>query len=165
MNLQPSSPLDPLAALAAVCRSHGRPDRFHARAVLLWIGERLLAGESEAAARAVEYARQVTAPQGQVWTRAVQEELTLACTEHVRSVDPRYLGRPDYDLNYVVDARVDLQARLEAAEALGIEVPAGLLPRVMAADRLLEPALRARPLPDSGLQGGLPWARPGNASS
>lgn len=159
------NPTDPFDALAAACGPRGRPDRFHARAVLLWIGERLLAGDGESASRGVARTQAAAAGQARAWVGAVQEELSLACTEHVRSVDPRYLARPDYDLHYVVEARVELQARLEAAEALGIEVPHALIQRVMAADRLLEPLLRARPGNETPSAEARRWPRPDNATS
>ncbi len=153
MNQPHGSPADPIAELAAACSARGRPDRFHARAVLLALGHRALAGDQQAVASLVSRVKEVTAARRDTWEAAVREELLLACTEHVRSVDPRFLRRPDYDLQYVLGAREDLQARLEASEALGIEPPDGLVDRVVAADRLLEPLLGERPSPQGSPEG------------
>lgn len=147
MNQPHGGRTDPITELADACSARRRPDRFHARAVLLALGQRVLAGDLQAVASLGSRVKEVTAARRESWEAAVREELLLACTEHVRSVDPRFLRRPDYDLQYVLGAREDLQARLEAAEALGIEPPEGLVDRVVAADRLLEPLLGERPSP------------------
>ncbi len=140
---QPGS--DPLNELAGACAPRQRIDRLHARAVLLAIGERVLgedpAGAAELAARVV----QITSGRAGDWQSAVRDEILMASTEHVRSVDPRFLSRPDYDLHYTVQARAELEARLLAAEVLGIEVPPSVLDRVAAADRLLAPRLGSQP--------------------
>jgi hypothetical protein len=136
---------DPLEELARACAPRQRIDRLHARAVLLAIGERALAEDSAGAERLAARVRELTLARGADWQAAVGDEILMAATEHVRSVDPRFLRRPDYDLAYTVEARAALEARLRAAESLGIEVPAPLLERVAAADRLLEPLLRERP--------------------
>ena len=74
---------------------------------------------------------------GDGWSEAVRAEVSLACAEHVHSVDPRYLDLPNYDLSYTRAARERLQARLAAAGALGIDVPETLLEGVRRADELL----------------------------
>ena len=132
---------DPLKELARACAPRQRIDRLHARAVLLALGELVLA---EDAAGAQEFAKRlhaVTALREEDWQRAVRDEILMAATEHVRSVDPRFLSRPDYDLHYTVEARATLEARLRGAELLGIEIDPAILDRVAAADRLLAPRL------------------------
>jgi hypothetical protein len=133
---------DPLKELARVCGSKQRIDRLHAREVLLAIGERVLSGDEADAQALAGRVRTLSAARAADWELAVRDEILMASTEHVRSVDPRFLSRPDYDLHYTVEARATLEARLRAAELLGIEVPAPILERVAAADRLLEPLLR-----------------------
>jgi hypothetical protein len=140
----PRPPNDPLKELALACGPKRRIDRLHAREVLLAIGERVLADDGAGAQEWASRVRELTAPREADWLRAVHDEILMASTEHVRSVDPRFLNRPDYDLAYTVEARAALEARLRAAEALGIEVPHSLLDRVAAADRLLEPLLGRR---------------------
>ena len=73
---------------------------------------------------------------------AIAEELTLACTEHVRSCDPKYLGLPKYDFPYTVAARHRLEARLRAAAELDMPADEALLEQVARADDILEPYLR-----------------------
>jgi hypothetical protein len=148
MNPERESPqpqIDPWQELARACAPRQRIDRLHARAVLLAIGNRALEEDDVQAAKMVERTRELTAAREADWQAAVRDEILMASTEHVRSVDPRFLSRPDYDLHYAVEARADLEARLRAAEWLGIEVAPNLLERVAAADKLLEPLLRARP--------------------
>ncbi|MBK7642203.1 MAG: hypothetical protein IPJ19_04015 [Planctomycetes bacterium] len=136
---------EPFADLAQACAARGRIDRLHARGVLLAIGERILAADELGATALVDRLRAIVAARETDWLAAVRDEILMAATEHVRSVDPRFLARPDYDLTYTVDAREALEARLRAAEALSIEVEPALLERLAAADRLLEPLLRSRP--------------------
>ena len=148
---QPSGP-DPLKELVRACGPRQRIDRLHARAVLLTLGERVLA---EDAAGAAEFARrvlQITSPRAEDWQSAVRDEILMAATEHVRSVDPRFLSRPDYDLHYTVEARAALEARLRGAELLGIEVGPSLLYRIAAADRLLTPLLGSETPPNDPLR-------------
>lgn len=130
--------------LARACAPRQRIDRFHARAVLLAIGRTALEGDLAGAGALVARAKELTAARQTDWEAAVGEEILLASTEHIRSVDPRFLARPDYDLAYTVDARADLEARLRAAEVLGVDLAPGLLDRIAAADRLLAPLLDAR---------------------
>jgi len=139
------TPRDPLRELALACRPKQRIDRLHAREVLLAIGERVLGEDLPAADELVRRVRELTAARDADWQAAARDEILMASTEHVRSVDPRYLSRPDYDLAYTVEARAGLEARLRAAELLGIELAPGLLDRVSAADRLLEPFLGSNP--------------------
>jgi hypothetical protein len=136
---------DPLQELALACRPKQRIDRLHAREVLLAIGERVLGEDVTGAEQLARRVHEITAAREADWQAAARDEILMASTEHVRSVDPRFLSRPDYDLAYTVEARATLEARLRAAELLGIEIAPGLLDRVAAADRLLEPFLGARP--------------------
>jgi hypothetical protein len=138
---------DAIQELARVCNSKKRIDRLHAREVLLAIGERTLSGDEPGAQALAARVRECSAVRASDWELAVRDEILMASTEHVRSVDPRFLRRPDYDLHYTVEARATLEARLRAAELLGIEIPAPVLERVAAADRLLEPLLRAEEPP------------------
>ena len=132
---------DPLKELERACAPRQRIDRLHARRVMLAIGERVLAEDAVGAGELAGRVRQITSSRAVDWESAVRDEILMAATEHVRSVDPRFLRRPDYDLDYTVAARAELEARLRAADLLGIEVPAHLLERVSAADRLLAPLL------------------------
>jgi hypothetical protein len=136
---------DPIRDLAEACAPKQRIDRLHAREVLLAIGQRVLGDDATGAQALAGRVRALTATREADWQAAVHDELSMAATEHVRSVDPRFLSRPDYDLAYTVEAREALEARLRAAELLGIEVAPPLLDRVAAADRLLEPLLRTQP--------------------
>jgi len=136
---------DPLHELALACRPKQRIDRLHAREVLLAIGERALGEDFPGAEELARRVAEITSPRAEDWQAAVRDEILMASTEHVRSVDPRFLSRPDYDLAYTVEARATLEARLRAAEILGIELAPGLLDRVAAADRLLEPFLSDKP--------------------
>ena len=120
-----------------------KPTRFQARAVLIALGERVLAGDP-AVEPAIERLGRITAPDPEGWRRAVRDELVLACTEHLQSVDPRWLDHPKYDFGYTVAARADLEARLRACEVLDLEPSEELLDRVAKADALLEPYLRSR---------------------
>jgi hypothetical protein len=116
----------------------GRPTRYHARAVLIPLGQLLLAGEpAERGPYLARLARAVES-QREAWTAALSEELALACAEHIHSVDPRHLEHPRFDFGYVVSARARLEARLRAAAALGVAPSPVLRERVAEADRLLE---------------------------
>ena len=137
MNKQP----DPLKDLARACAPRQRVDRLHARAVLLALGELVLAEDAAGAEEFGKRVRAITALRAEDWISAVRDEILMAATEHVRSVDPRFLSRPDYDLHYTVEAREELEARLRGAELLGIEIAPAVLDRVAAADRLLAPYL------------------------
>ena len=131
-----------LADLADWVRHKKKPTRQHARSVLIALGrlpDLPVDGNAwrERVAAAVH-------PLSEAWEAAVQDELLLACTEHVTSVDPRYLDHPRYDFEYAIRARERLEARLLAAEVLGHPVDASLLAKVERADARLEPYLRDR---------------------
>ena len=134
-----------LKTLVTSSRRRQGPNRFHARALLLALGHRLLA-DQPAPPDLAERLKLILGPRGEEpWAEAVQEELTLAATEHVRAVDPRYLTRRDYDFAYTVAARAELEARLRAAEELGLPATEDLLDRVVRADEILRPYLEGRP--------------------
>lgn len=133
-----SAALDELGRLAARGR---KPTRFHARALLIPLGRLLLEGEAEAQAGAIQRARQLTEPLREAWEKSVQEELALACAEHVLGVDPRHLDHPRFDFGYALAARERLEARLAAASALDLQPPEELLDGVARADELLQPYL------------------------
>lgn len=98
-------------------------NRYHARAVLLPLGA-LLAAETSASARAEAQALlALVRPVRAAWHGAVQDELEMAITEFVQSVDRRYLSRPDYDFRYTREARARIDDRLRAARELGIALP------------------------------------------
>ncbi len=126
-----------LAALAALERAEARPDRHHARALLVPLGRLFGSGGTDAAEPWLARARRAGAGLGEAWIEAVRAELALACAEYVHAVDARYLELPNYDFAYTFGARERLEARLLAARALALEPPATLLEGVRRADELL----------------------------
>lgn len=130
-----------LAELAAAVRKKRKPSRFHARAVLVALGHRILAGDRDLTAAAVARVKDLVQERIADWELAVREELELAAAEFVRSVDPRFLSLPKYDFAYTVAARERLEARLAAADQLGIAVEESLLEQVADADERLAPYL------------------------
>ena len=133
-----------LRAVEASGRSRNRITRHHARPVLLSIGERLLDGRTEEAEEALARVSRLPGALREPFQAAVLDELAMACTEFVRSVDPRYLDRPDYDLDYTVTARHRLEARLRAAQRLGVLPDAPTLDQVRRTDQLLGSRTDAR---------------------
>jgi hypothetical protein len=131
-----------IADLAAALRKKRKPSRFHARAILLALGERVLAEDETRAALAVANIAELVREKPAEWEAAVHEELELAATEFVRSVDPRFLTHPRYDFAYTLTARERLEARLAGAERLGIAPAEGLLEQISEADQALAPHLR-----------------------
>jgi hypothetical protein len=128
-----------LADLKQRAAKRGQPNRFHARELLTALGELVLA-ENETIPE-VEQVRAAVAPFDN-WEKAVAEEMSLACTEHVQGVDPRFLDHPRFDFDYLVAARERLEARFAALEVLGLQTSEDLLNRVAEADRVAEPYLR-----------------------
>ncbi|MCY2960045.1 MAG: hypothetical protein NTY35_07750 [Planctomycetota bacterium] len=132
---------DVLAEIEAWIARGKPPTRLQARGLLLGLGDALLEGrsgdETEAFARVAGWIERAPDP----WREAFSSEISMAATEHVRSVDPRWLGNPKYDLPYTVEARHRLESRLACAEHLGIEVPEELLEAIARADALLAPYL------------------------
>jgi hypothetical protein len=136
-------------------RARGRPpDHRDARALLLELGLRLLAAPGGAAELELEHARRATEALGEAWLTAALEELALASTEYVRSVDPRYLDLPNYDFEYTLAARERLEARLVAAKALGLAPGNRTLRKVERADALLARRLEVLERPPGGRDGG-----------
>jgi hypothetical protein len=135
-----------LAGLERWVLGRKKPTRHQARAVLValgaWIEAERPAEEAVQAVRA--RIERGVAPLAEAWEAAVLDELILACTEHVRSVDPRHLTHPRYDLEYTVHARERLEARLVAASALGASPSEELLDRVARADEILRAHLERR---------------------
>jgi hypothetical protein len=128
------------------------PDHRDARALLVELGLRLL-GAPEGATD-LEHARRATEALGEAWLTAAREELALAATEYVRSVDPRFLELPNYDFEYTLAARERLEARLVAAKALGLAPGTRTLRKVERADALLAKRLEALERPPRGREGG-----------
>jgi hypothetical protein len=117
-----------------------RPTHLLARAILVPLGESLLE-DPTAASPALERVRAIVARDVEGWQAAVDEELTLAGTEHVRSCDPKALKLPRYDFAYTIAARHRLEARLRAAADLDLPASETLLDQIERADRLLAPHL------------------------
>jgi len=138
------------ALAAALSRSRdarargATPTRHEVRDLLLRLGETILEGRADEVQAGLEEVRGWLRAAPAAWRGAIDGELSMAVTEHVRSVDPRWLDHPRYDLAYTVEARHLLEARVRAAEALGVEVPDALLAAMARADAVLAPRL-ARP--------------------
>jgi hypothetical protein len=135
-----------LAAAEALRKDPKRPRKpTHAlaRALLVPLGESLLE-EPASAAEALERVRAIVARDRAGWEAAVDEELTLAATEHVRSCDPKALNLARYDFHYTVAARHRLEARLRAAAELDLPASETLLDQIERADQRLAPHLERR---------------------
>jgi hypothetical protein len=130
-----------LAELATALRKKHKPSRFHARAILVALGEQILAEDGARVTAGVQRVAELVRERPADWEAAVREELELASTEFVRSVDPRFLTHPRYDFAYTVAVRERLEARLAAAERMGIAPAEGLLEQIVEADELLAPYL------------------------
>jgi len=111
--------------------------RHDARPILLGIGGALLAGRQADLGNAAELLRGLPGPLESSWIAALRDEMSMACTEYVRSVDPRYLNHPQYDLAYTLDARLQLEARWRASIYLGQPPDAASTAAVERADALL----------------------------
>lgn len=131
-------------AIGALERSSGKKtvDHHLVRAILVPLGFLIEAGAD--VGEELDRLGALIEDRRPAWGRALEFELKLAVSEHVLSVDLRYLGRPDYDFDYAVRARERLQARLSAAEALDTPAPEALVEQVRRADAILEPFLRSR---------------------
>ena len=119
-----------------------RPDRYHARALLVPLGVLLRRDGAEELQAMLDRIRRVASALGEGWDEAARAELSLACAEHVHAVDPRYLDLSNYDFDYTLRARERLEARLLAAAELDIELPVGLLRSVRSADERLAPYVK-----------------------
>ena len=129
-----------------------RPGRQDARSLLVELGQHL---RDHPDAVDLDRIRPVLETLGEPWITSAREELALACSEYIRSVDPRFLGLENYDFEYTLTARERLEARLIASRELGIETPDLLLREVERTDVLLARALERaeRPPPADGRSG------------
>ena len=118
-----------------------RPSRFHARDVLLALGNLAGADDEFQVEELAERLSKLTQPFLERWQRAVDEELQLACAEFVTSVDEKFLRLENYDFDYTTSARKRLEARLVACELLGYEIPSTLTDQVERADQTYAPYL------------------------
>ena len=137
-----------ISRLEALLKEKRGPTRHDARELLIALGEMLGAGPEAEIEDGVEAVARITSSDSTfaaAWRAAVADELSLACTEHVRSVDPRYLELPRYDFEYTLAARERLEHRLRAAERLGLPATTAWLEQVARADRLLAERLERRP--------------------
>jgi hypothetical protein len=135
------------AALRHLAARRGSLGRWDAREVLVPLGRLVLARGADGCAEDLQRVRAAVGPAQEAWEAAVREELSLACAEHIQGTDPRFIGLPNFDWDYVLEARERLEARAAAARALGGEPPAGLWGEVLAADRRVEVERRRRTLP------------------
>lgn len=119
------------------------PGRWEARAILVPLGLLLQARGREALSDALQRLEEALNDHRDSWRKAVEEELSLACAEHIQGVDPRYLSLPNFDWDYLMEARERLEARKVAAEALQIPLPAHLWAQVLSTDERLAPHLEA----------------------
>jgi hypothetical protein len=163
-----------LAALRKALERHKVPTRHEARPVLLALGAEIVAGRNEsvdAAVRALHEIFPSSGPSSEAasrkgepddarrgsaqaawsadWRAAVADELSMACTEFVRSVDPQHLTHPRYDFEYTLQARERLELRLRAAERLGLPLGEAWSSQVERADERLE-AVRRKGRPGGG---------------
>jgi len=125
---------DALRELEGQARKGRGPDHHQARRLLLSLGRLLEELGTGACAPLLERARALSSP---AWVAAVQMELSLACVEFARSVEPRYLELPNYDLAYTQGARVRLGDRLRAGRELGIDLDPREAAILELADRVL----------------------------
>lgn len=117
-------------------------NRYHARAVLLPLGE-LLRRREDARAQ-LDAARETIDRDRLGWDAAVSDEMELAVFEHLCSADPSQVGRPDYDMAYTREARERLEARLIAHRALGGVADESWTQKIAHADAILAPHQRER---------------------
>lgn len=134
-----------LALIRAAIDGEKVLSRYHARALLLPLGALMTRADRTSVARdAAARARELVERDREGWDTAVHDELEMAVAEHVRSADPQFARRPDYDVVYARTARERLQARLDATTALGGEPAREQLERIALADRILAPHLGRR---------------------
>jgi hypothetical protein len=111
-----------LSSLEELARKEQAPSHYLARHLLLSLGQALREGPEGALAVLLERARSAGVAAGPRWGEAVDAELGMACGEFAQSLDPRFLGLPNYDLEYTRSARARLEDRLRAARALGFQL-------------------------------------------
>ena len=153
-----------VASLEELARRNAKPGHHLARAVLLTIGQVLREGGPGAGIALIERARVAGRSAGPAWGDAVLTELTLACGEFAQGVDPRYLGLPNYDLQYTEAARRRLADRLEVARELGFELAPREAQLLELADRVLAQHLARRSAGVSGAGPGPTEVTPGDRS-
>lgn len=110
---------DAVASLERLAQAGQRPSHYVGRHVLLTLGLALRTESPEACAPWLARIRTAGESCAPAWGEAVQDELTLACGEFAQCLDPRYLDLPGYDVEYTAAARLRLEDRLRAAQALG----------------------------------------------
>lgn len=118
--------------------------RHEARPILLGIGQSLQTGRPEELGDAGDRLRKLPEHPRESWIAAVKDELSMATTEYVQSVDPRFLNHPQYDLAYTLEARRQLDARWRACAYLGRAPDPATLASVERADKLLEARTKTR---------------------
>ncbi|MBI5362775.1 MAG: hypothetical protein HZA53_06320 [Planctomycetes bacterium] len=116
-------------------------NRYHARAALLPLGAQLAGPAPEHGHAAARRLMETVGPVAAEWKQAVEDELEMAVTEFAKSVDRRYLARPDYDFAYTLDVRERLAERLGAMDVLGLTFPPSWMRELERADRELAPHL------------------------
>lgn len=131
-----------VAELEAAARRGRKPDAYLARPLLLALGEQLRA--DGAVAELLARAKTAAVALEPAWTRAVQDELTLAIGEFAQCLDPRFLDHPDYDMQYTQAARDRVADRLRAADALSVEVASRDSEVLALSDQVLAMALAKR---------------------
>jgi hypothetical protein len=109
---------DSVRALEQLARKRERPSHFLARGILLGIGAELREGRPTEPL--LERVRAAVQPIAAEWREAVGLELSMAIAEFAGSVNPRYLGLPDYDHGYTGRVRALVEDRLNAARALDV---------------------------------------------
>ena len=127
-----------IAALEALALGRKPLTRHDVRPVLIGIGTSLV----DAQAADIDASRKrflaLSPDFREAWDAAVRDELAMACTEHIRSVDPHYIVHPRYDFAYTLEARRVLDARLRGAELTGTGLAEALRSGIRRADSLLE---------------------------
>jgi hypothetical protein len=133
-----------IRAVEAPANRAGPPTRHEARPILLGIGRSLQTGRPEELGDAADRLRGLPERPRKAWIAAVKDEIAMAITEYVRCVDPRFLDHPQYDLDYTLEARRQLDARLKACEYLGEPAEPAAVDAVARADALLSSRKRIR---------------------
>lgn len=156
-----------LASLEELARRGHAPSHYVARHLLLALGRVLREGPPEAWEAQLARARSAGAAAGPGWAEAVEAELGLACGEFAQSLDPRFLGLPNYDLEYTRAARERLEDRLRAARTLGFELSPRETDMLALADQVFTAfrADRERAGETRGASGGGPITGPGPGPS
>ena len=126
---------DALAGIEALEKERRPPSRHHARPLLVGLGQLLLSGTPNEAESVKRKLQRLPPAVAEAWPAAVADEMAMAATEYVRSVDPRYLDHEKYDWDYTLEARERLADRLRAVRFLGIELEPSILAGIERADR------------------------------